>query len=142
MPPPRVSPERLGFVRVIKRHLHRVPECALILFLKACEWLRICQRCLRVLLIGIPVYHAEVTAIIDASLRLNAANAFVPENWNGLADLRDEPFLTQAVNTYRGILIALAGRLKTCANGPVIWPWQHNARVCGLQVPARLFFGM
>ena len=39
----------------------------------------------RVLLTGIPVYHAEVTAIIDASLRLNAANAFLPENWKRTA---------------------------------------------------------
>jgi tRNA(Arg) A34 adenosine deaminase TadA len=45
----------------------------------------------RVLLTGIPVYHAEVTAIIDASLRLNSKALLSSDSYDGVLEMIPRP---------------------------------------------------
>ena len=45
----------------------------------------------RVLLTGIPVYHAEVTAIIDASLRLNSKALLGSDSYDGVLEMIPRP---------------------------------------------------
>jgi guanine deaminase len=45
----------------------------------------------RVLLTGIPVYHAEVTAIIDASLRLNSKALLGSDSYDGVLEMIPQP---------------------------------------------------
>jgi tRNA(Arg) A34 adenosine deaminase TadA len=45
----------------------------------------------RVLLTGIPVHHAEVTAIIDASLRLNSKALLGSDSYDGVLEMIPRP---------------------------------------------------